>query len=94
MIVIDARGECLALSLYHLNEEACAKFSERDTLIVMDPVLKPIDFAHGDRVRARAVRMLHVAAVDVAAVRVSHRQCRTCASKCSGRRTSSSTGAL
>jgi hypothetical protein len=51
MIVIDARGECLALSLYHLNEEACAKFSERDTLIVMDPVLKPIDFAHGDRVR-------------------------------------------
>jgi hypothetical protein len=30
--------------------QACAKFSERDTLIVMDPVLKEIKFPHEGKV--------------------------------------------
>ena len=36
------------ISLCH--SQACAKFSERDTLIVMDPVLKEIKFPHEGKV--------------------------------------------
>ena len=51
LVVVDSNEDCVALSLYHLNEEACAKFSDRDTLIVMDPVIKNIRFTHGGKVQ-------------------------------------------
>lgn len=60
LIVIDSNEDCVALSLYHLNDEACAKFSERDTLIVMDPVLKEIKFPHeGKEVGYRCLQVFH-----------------------------------
>jgi len=39
---MDAENVCASLSTYHLTESAVARWSERDVVVVLDPVLKVV----------------------------------------------------
>lgn len=42
--MIDSEQTAIAVSVYHLDEQACSRFGDKDTIIVMDPVVKEISF--------------------------------------------------
>ena len=46
--MLDAEQGTAALSLYHLTSTACDRFSDRDTFIVCDPIVKVVTLARGE----------------------------------------------
>lgn len=61
VVVVDHEAHSAALSLYHLDKEACERLGGKDTLIVLDPVVKMIKLTkdNGSVVSYPCVQVLH-----------------------------------
>ena len=59
--MLDSDQGTAALSLYHLTSKACDRFSERDTFIVVDPVVKNVSLTltSGDVVSYTCIQVLN-----------------------------------
>lgn len=53
LVVADSEETAHILSVYHLGEQACSRFGEKDTIIVMDPLVKDVRFPHDGHVSKR-----------------------------------------
>ena len=51
LIVSDAEQTVCAVSVYHLNEAACARFGDKDTIVIMDPLIKEVVLSFEGKVR-------------------------------------------
>lgn len=45
-IMIDDKYTCIAVSIYHLDNQVYSKMSDKDVFFVLDPYLKPIDVVY------------------------------------------------
>ena len=51
--MIDKEGTCIAVSIYHLDNEVYSKMTEKDVIYILDPFLKIIDLSSFENPRVR-----------------------------------------
>ncbi len=51
-VCMDGKGECIAISLYHLDEAASSSIGSDDLIMITDPMLKIVGSAESDSIHS------------------------------------------